>query len=380
MAIKVTLRRKPIGNGKQSLYLDFYPAIKVSGSDKTTRRKFLKLHIPEKANTTILKQDKKRILLIAEQIRQKWDNELNKPEVYSAFELEQLKLKEKGEQSFIVYYEQLMKKRDGNNYDVWFSAFHYLKEFTNGNLKFSDLNEKFCNDYKYYLLHAKSRRSKTETISQNSARSYFNKFKATLKQAFVDDLLLQDLNSKITPIKEASSERVFLTLEELNLLVQTNCDNAVLKQAALFSALTGLRHSDIVKLIWGEVIKNDTSNYSIHFQQKKTKSHEYFPISVQAYDLLGERKDPSMKVFEGLKYSARENEILLKWVKDAGVQKHVTFHCFRHTYATLQLVNGTDIYTVSKMLGHKDLKTTQIYAKVVDEAKQATTNKIILDL
>ena len=389
MAIKVTLRQKPISKGRKSLYLDFHPPIKhpkpfINKKTKklvtTTRREFLRLSIYDKPKNPLQKQDNKQTLQLAEQIRQKRDNELNKPEVYTAFELEQLKAKEKGELSFIAYYEQQMEKRKGKNYLVWVSAFHYFKEFTNNYLKFADLNEKFCNDYKDYLLNAKSKRSSKATISQNTAHSYFNKFKATLKQAFKDNLLSFDLNAKIEPIKQADTKRVFLSLDELNQLVKADCPNPILKQASLFSALTGLRFSDIEKLKWSEVIHINQQGYFIQFQQKKTKSNEYLPISEQAYNLLGEPKEPQQKVFEGLHYSAHQNSILLKWVINAGIHKHLTFHCFRHTYATLQLQNGTDIYTVSKMLGHKDLKTTQIYAKVVDQSKRNATNKIKLDL
>ena len=262
---------------------------------------------------------------------------------------------------------------------MWFSSLFYLKEFTKGSLKFIDLNEKLCNDYKEYLLKAKSRRTGTTNLSQNTAHSYFNKFKATVKQAFKDSLIPIDLNGKIEPIKEADTNRLFLSIEELNLLAKTNCPNPILKQASLFSALTGLRFSDIEKLKWSEVVFKSGQGYFIHFQQKKTKSNEYLPISEQAYLLLGEPKESNQKVFDGLVYSAHQNTVLLKWAMTAGIQKHLTFHCFRHTYATLQLQGGTDIYTVSKMLGHRDLKTTQIYAKIVDETKRKATDKIILN-
>jgi len=104
------------------------------------------------------------------------------------------------------------------------------------------------------------------------------------------------------------------------------------------------------------------------------------PISEQAYSLLGKPKEPNEKVFEGLNYSAYENKFLKQWIKDAGITKKITFHCFRHTFATLQLSNGTDIYTVSKMLGHRELKTTQIYAKVIDKTKREAAGKIKIDL
>jgi integrase len=153
-----------------------------------------------------------------------------------------------------------------------------------------------------------------------------------------------------------------------------------LKKAALFSALTGLRFSDIEKLVWGELEYIEGSGYFIRFKQQKTKGFERMPISEQAYKLLGEVKEAKDKVFEGLKYSAYINTHLLKWIVKAGITKAITFHCFRHTYATLQLSMGTDFYTVSKMLGHREIKTTQIYAKIIDKTKREAANKIILDL
>ena len=89
---------------------------------------------------------------------------------------------------------------------------------------------------------------------------------------------------------------------------------------------------------------------------------------------------PEVKVFSNLKYSALNNLKLREWVMKAGITKHITFHCARHTYATLQLNLGTDIYTVSKLLGHRHLKTTEVYAKVMDKKKQEAANRIKLDL
>ncbi len=95
---------------------------------------------------------------------------------------------------------------------------------------------------------------------------------------------------------------------------------------------------------------------------------------------MGEPRDRNEKVFKGLKYSAWHNLKLQPWMTRAGISKKITFHCARHTYATLQLTLGTDIFTVSKMLGHKDLKTTQVYAKVIDDKKRVAANKIKIQL
>ena len=410
MAVKVKLRTKPISGNKQSLYLDFYPAITNPETGELTRREFLNLFLMDEIEhetlhyidgngktqkkivpvkdkkgqekkeklTPINKQHNKETLLIAEQIRQKKDNELNKPEIYTGYEKEQLRIKEKGELSFTEYFLKLADKRKASNYDNWISASRYLLKFTKGNLKFSELDEFFCNEFKEYLLTVESNKSSKSKLAQNSVVSYFNKFKAALKQSYKDGYLQADLNAKIETVKPAETQRNFLTLEELNKLAQTECDIPILKQAALFSVLTGLRFSDIQKLIWKEVefVKDD--GYYLNFTQQKTDGVERLPIPEQAFKLLGERGEPATKVFEGLKYSAWLNFQLVKWLHNAGITKEITFHCFRHTFATLQLSMGTDIYTISKMLGHRDLKTTQVYAKVISQTKRDAADKIKL--
>ncbi len=379
MAIKVSLRNKAIAKERHSLYLDFYPAIINPETNEPTRREFLGYYTFDKPKTPTDKQHNKETLAIAEQIRQRRDNEINKPEIYAAYEREQLKVKSQGEQDFMVYFKRLTDKYRKSNYMVWLSTYKYLETFTNGNLKFADLNEKFCADFRDYILTTNSSRSEKATLSQNSAGLYFSKLKTAMKQAFKDGYLQIDLSAKIAPIKDTETLKQHLTIEELNELVKTDCKLPVLKNAALFSALTGLRYSDIEKMVWGEIefIKGD--GYFINFRQQKTKGLEVMPISEQAYQLLGKRREATDKVFDGLKYSYGQNLVLLRWVVKAGITKDITFHCFRHTFATLQLSSGTDIYTVSKMLGHKELKTKQVYAKIVDKTKRAAADKIKLD-
>lgn len=383
--VKVKLREKKISKGRKSLYLDFYPAIPNPETGEPTRREFLGLYILEKPKTPFDKQHINETLKIGESIRQKRENFLNKPEIYGQYEKAQLRLKELGEQCFIEYFKSLTNKRKASNHDNWVSALRYLDNFTNGKMKFADLNEKFLEDFKEYLLTAKSNKSNKTTLSQNSAVSYFNKIKAALKEAYKDGILQSDLNARVKPIQSAETRREYLTIDELNKLVKKDCNNPLMKRAALFSALTGLRFSDIQKMVWGELECVKDQGCFLNFNQKKTKGVEVLPISEQAYLFTEGPDNPKdmpqdKRVFEGLKYSAYHNKHLFQWIGAAGITKDITFHCFRHTFATLQLFNGTDIYTVSKMLGHKDLKTTQIYTKIVDESKRTAVNKIKLDM
>jgi integrase len=169
-------------------------------------------------------------------------------------------------------------------------------------------------------------------------------------------------------------------LEELLAVAKKECEIPVLKSAFLFSCLTGLRWSDIEKLTWSEIQHTEVGGNVIRFRTQKTKSFENHFISKQAFELLGERGNPDDKVFAGLKYSAWNNLKLQQWIFKADIHKTITFHCARHTYATLQISLGTDVYTLQSMLGHKSIKNTQIYAKIMDDRKKEAANRLNIEL
>ena len=254
---------------------------------------------------------------------------------------------------------------------------NHLIKFAGKDLTFADITEKFCNGFKDYLMTAKNLKSKIRNlpVGKNTASLYFTKFKNVLRAAYKDDKIPLYLNDKIGSIGLDETRRNYLTMDELNKLVKTPCAHEVVKRAAIFSALTGLRFSDIEKLSWNEV-KVVSGDYSLEFTQRKTKGIETLPISEQAVSMLGARDQ--VRPFEGLVYNSYKNEFLKKWVASAGISKKITFHCFRHTFATLQLNAGTDIYTVSKLLGHRDLKTTQVYEKVINKTKREAVDRITL--
>lgn len=230
---------------------------------------------------------------------------------------------------------------------------------------------------KYFDTEAKT---KSETLlSENSKYSYFNKFKAALRAAFDEGYTSINYGAKVKSFEQQESQREYLTHEELQKLANTECKYPVLKRAFIFSCLTGLRWSDINKMIWAEIreeYQEGEKTIKVNFIQEKTLGVEYLYISEQARELLGERKYPFDRVFIGLKYSAVYNTELLRWCNRSGITKHITFHSARHTNAVLLLENGADIYTVSKRLGHSELRTTQIYAKMVDQKNKEAANLI----
>ena len=372
---KVKLRTKKISNHRLSLYLDFYPPIKRKDG-RITRREFLKMYVLENPTTILEKENKKATILIAEQIRSRKENELQKPEVYSESEREQLALRKMRETPFIELFQRLSRERQNTLHGSWTSSLNYYVDFLNGReIRCSDINIDFINGFKSHLLTAKSLRRGKMKLGRNSALSYFNKFRAVLRYAYSNGYLAKDYRSMTEGIKEEESERSFLTSDELARLASTPFSDDILRRACLFSALSGLRFSDIKGLCWKDINDHNSGTF-LHFRHKKTNSIERHPISKEAKKLLGKRSQSKNPVFPNLKYSDRNNKRIQDWVTRADISKHITFHCFRHTYATLLLTKGVDIYTVSKMLGHKSLHTTQIYTKVIDDKKNEAANKL----
>lgn len=364
--MKITLRQKQLSAGRISLYLDIYQPQNI----KKRYKEYLKLYILSKPKNKKEKEVNKETLLLAESIAAKRLLQLQ-GEVYG-FKKQAIK-----NLNFITYFKDQAEKRRNNtsNYNSWCCVLNHLVVFSSTHVPFSDINEQWLESFKHYLKEVARAKSNTK-LSQNTCYAYYATIKACLRQAHKEKIIPYNPTANISGFKLTEAQREFLTFEELQAAAQTECKIPVLKAAFLFSSLTGLRWSDIYKLTWEEVQYSESLGYYLRFKQQKTQTAETLPFNEQAYELLGERRAPQMKVFFGLRYTAWNNLRLAQWLLKAGITKHITFHCARHTYATLQLTLGTDIYTVSKLLGHKDIKTTQIYAKIINEKKVEAANKI----
>ncbi|MDQ3191272.1 MAG: site-specific integrase [Bacteroidota bacterium] len=368
--MNVTLRQRQKGN-KISLYLEYY-------SNGKREYEYLQMYlIAESDNKKLPKktiEENKKTLDLAEAIRSKRHVEIRNG-IYG------FKNNEKLKGSFLNYMEHLtkLKNESQGNHGNWDGALKHLRKFAPNDVTFNQVDKHWLEDLKKYFQKEALTPSKSP-LSQNSQSSYYNKVRAALREAVKDNIIDRSPADVVEGIKPGEPEREFLTLDELQAMANARCDIDVLKRAFIFSALTGLRWSDVNKLLWSEMQHSKEVGNYIRFHQKKTKGAETLPINEDALKLIGERGNPDERVFSSLKYSSYYNIRLQKWANRAGITKSITFHCARHTYATLQLTLGTDIYTVSKMLGHKDLKTTQIYAKIIDEKKKDAANRIKLDL
>ncbi len=276
---------------------------------------------------------------------------------------------------FIEYSKKLGKsKRSPNTRIVWNNAILQLTQFARGEkIQFSQVNNSFLQSFKDYLL---------KNLSPNSASVYLARIKTACHQAVRDGIFPRDPALDVS-IKKKETRREYLTLEELQKLAATPCSNEETKRAFLFSAFSGLRYSDVKALTWRKVKPVD-GGYVLEFTQQKTGEVETLPLSEQAGAILRNQASaqvspritttiPDEAVFKLGAQQTIDKAIRL-WVKRAEIQKKISFHCARHTFATLGLTDGVDLYTMSKLLAHRDMASTQIYAKIVDQKKREAVN------
>lgn len=374
----VTLRQKKISGNKISLYLDYYPPIINSSTGRETRREFLKLYIYENPNSPEERKHNNDTLSLAESVRSKRNVQLRNKE-FGFKDNVFLNV------NFVVFYEMVVEeyynKGSHSNYSSWKASLNHFKLFCGGTILSSNITKDYLKKYRTYLLNANTtRNTQTEKkLSKNTASTYFKNFIQVLKLAFKQNIIDKNLAEDAEYIKEEETHREYLTESELQTLWKTPIKIEKIKHMAIFSSLTGLRFVDINNLDWSNVYNDKHQGYYILLREEKTKSINNHPISEMAYNILKMQGTINGLVFGDIKYS-QITRPLNEWIKNSGIKKKISFHNFRHSYATLQLANGTDIYTVSKLLGHKNVSTTQIYTKVMDKNKIKAANRINLNL
>ncbi len=274
--MKVHLRqRKQTRDGSISLYLEIYKGTVTdsTGKLKTLRDyEYLNLYLVDNPKSPIDKQNNKEILSLAESIKAKRELEIKNGQYGFANDFKQ-------NTNFIDFFEDLMEKRKESkgNYGNWDSALKHLKKFAGSKVLFRDIDHSFCENFRDYLKDTATK-SSGEKLSSSSVSSYFNKFRASLKEAVKKKIILSNPALDVTNPKVVENKREYLTLDELKQLAKTDCRYDVLKRAFIFSCLTGLRWSDINNLKWSEV-KESSNECRIVFHQQKTKGLQYLDLS-----------------------------------------------------------------------------------------------------
>lgn len=347
----VKLRQRELRDGKMSLYLDIY---------YRGRRKYEYLNLyllPGKSRE--VKEHNQEMLAMAEAVKATRIVELRN---------NRFNFDTEADITLLDFIDIVMEKKKesvkSKTYATWQTATNYLRNYTSVKTMLSDIDTKWVEGFVEHI-------STHTTISRNSLLSYLSKISGLFNEAVRMDLMRKNPFDTLLLPKATPTKREYLTIEELRKLINTKFKYDNLRRMFLFSCLTGLRYSDVVRLRWGDVRKQGDMT-RIVFRQHKTGGMEYLDISPQAEAYMGERRMDEMYVFRGGRAMECEYNIRIQdWVNRAGINKKITFHCARHTFAMMMIALGVDLYVVSKLLGHKNITTTQVYAKMLDENKQA---------
>lgn len=399
----VKLRKKAISSG-YSLYLEY-------ANNYRQEKIYLRIHL-SKGDTPLRRKNDTDTWNKAEEIRQTIEDFIIKNKAQTlefAYKLYVDSVNQETEEEAkknltLVEYLQAFKEekaRTGQSKSLAVTITNlikYVADFTDSEkVLLTDVSKEWLEEFLMYLGKTNSfvrnrfkKGSNVENVTSNektnkplaksTAKLYYNTFICALGAAESDGLIISPArrvkaeDKKV--LKGDGKQREFLTAEELGRMEATFMRNEETKRAFLFACYTGLRISDICSLTYGDIKQEQAATgqriYIVRKTMVKTRRVVSVPLSKKALSYLPadfSQKSKDTKVFN-LPTVGAVNDSLKTWAKDARVDKVVTFHTSRHTFATLALTLGVDVFTTSKLLGHQNVRTTQIYAEVIDAKKE----------
>ena len=373
----VRIRFKQLSNGNQSIYLEYYTGDVIRKENYVGGKRkyeFLKLYlIPERTREDKAKNE--AMLALAKAIQSRRIVEVQN-------DAHGFQNTNKSRVNLLDYLENIGKQsaeQGSRNYArTVLNTVRALKLFRGDYIAFRDVDKEFLSEFTDFLrqMPKASKYGVLKTggrLSNNSVVSYYGTLRTAINRAYKEGIITVNPTKEFdfaSKVRQEPSRREYLTLDELKTLINTECRHEIVKRAFLFSCLCGLRVSDIRKLRWCD-LQRSGGRVRIEITMQKTKEPLYLPISDEALKWLPERGEANGSDFIfPLTHEGTVNDTLQHWAKVAGITKHISFHVSRHTHATMMLTLGADLYTVSKLLGHKNIATTQIYAKIVDKKKE----------
>lgn len=366
----VKLRSKSIKNGNRSLYLDIY----YKGKRKY---EFLRLYlIPEQTKADRLRN--LRTLQLAHTIR------LGRlAEIQKTLYLEQQSFY-KQRSNLLDYIDRFTQNRKKAYQNLSSGLKQHLMQYKGTHIPFSQVNKPFLVGFHHYLNRTQARgnlsRHQGRPLSQGTKWNYFNILSRLLNKACREGYLstnpMHELSSNERP-RRAEPRKTYLTIHEVRKLAGTPLQkHPEVKKAFLFACLCGLRFSDVKRLKWSNFQTDSHGDIVAEIVQQKTGSLLYLPISDEARKQLPRTGNPDDLVFRHLPDASYTSKLLKQWTRSAGIRKRITFHVARHTFATLSLTYGAELYTISKLLGHSSIRVTQIYAEIISEKKREAVDAI----
>ncbi len=266
--------------------------------------------------------------------------------------------------SLLNYLSTVIEHQKGNT--LYDNLYTYLQNYLKSDINLKNIDRKWIEKFRLSLLQSK--------LSINSARAYYLKLKTLLNKAVREGLIENTPVKNVDTIKPQSVKREFLTIDEIEKIAALPGGRyELIKRAFLFSCFTGLRRRSVCNLLYEEINNNKIQRFD-----EKTGDYEYFDLSKTAQKILtssGNIYNATGRVFEGLNYVTMTRD-LKRFIAPLKIRKNITFHTARHSYATMLITQGADLYTVSKLLGHADIQTTQIYANIINDVRKNAVNSL----
>lgn len=359
----VHIRFKLLKNGRKSIYLDYF----VGGKRKV---EYLKLYL-EPGTSKETKKHNEYIMRCALNVKvERLENYAQKKDIDHGIDRSKIFLLD-----WIDKYVESRKRKGVRSADTNYQPLKkHVTEFA-PKVRLWEVNGKFVEDFVEHMCTKKCPRS-GKNYAKKTVTDIINNLGVVMKAAMDEEIPVTNpvaiMDRDI--IHGDEKPRSYLTMEEARKLAATPTTNKRLTLLFMFSMMTGIRYSDLCTLSWNEVIEED-GKYRIEKQMQKTGRMLYLPMNDTAVKLLPPRGKGKERVFDVPTIQALDKS-LKKWVKRAGIEKRVSFHTARHSFATIGLELGSDLFTVSKLLGHADVTTTQVYATIIDRKKVEAVYKI----
>ena len=363
----VRLREKELANGVRSLYLDIY----VNGKRSY---EFLKLYLIPETNPQAKVQNE-NTMRAANTIKLNRILEItnNKAGLKTTSIRAKMLLKD-----WMETFRQAQEQKGVKDQKLIHNTVHALTAY-NINVAMRDVNRDYIIGLTNFLRND-YRSPRGKKLKDYSVINYLGCLRNALNMAVREDVIADNPIMKLSAqdkVKAPESQREYLTVEEVQQLEATDSPYPHIKQAFLFACYTGLRCSDVRSITWGKIVK-DGERYRLHTVMFKTKRPFYIPLSKKAMQWMPERGDKTDDelIFENIPVQVNTKLYLQPWLDKAGITKPITFHCSRHTFGTMMLTLGADIYTTSKLMGHTKVEVTQIYAKIINKKKDDAVSLI----
>ncbi len=358
------LRRRRLADGRESLFIDYTAGGKHE-------YEFLSLYLLPETSVKAKREN-------AKTLRQAEDIILTKTEALVNEKVQAEAAKDKSKTLLSDFMDILIaeyKSQGRSGYVGLKTAKAVLTSFS-PDARLCDIDKKFCTDYADWLKGGYLTKD-GKPIEKATAFSYFWQLGIILTCACQKKYIKHNPWKLLSPhekIQRPESKRDYLTLEEVSKLENTPYKKEAIRQAFLFACYCGLRISDIISLRWRNISVNGGQWYVSVIMHKNSKPIS-LPLPAKALQWLPERGDQDELIFDlPCKNNIRKH--LKEWIKLSGIGKDICFHTSRHTYGTMLITAGVDLYTASKMMGHADVRPTQEYAKIVDKKKEEAISLI----